>query len=134
MRSFLFSGKVWIAVCLFLTAAGGIPLGSRLDPQYLQALSELSETRRIAGSDFHRWRDQMQWSAVQQTVHTPGLLSMDGSAVQHVLHERYDLVRAVEKYPLWERMPGHAAISTRTLNLWQISRKNFLQLILKRLP
>lgn len=117
-----------------LLAAGGIPLtgiANELDPQYLIALGEISEKRRVVGSDFHRWRDHIQWAAVRETISQPDLLTLDGSAIQFVLHERYDLVKAIERYPLWERIPGHAAISTRTLSLWQHSRINFLKLIRK---
>ena len=124
-----------------LLAGGGIPLSqtassaspaeTRLDQAYLNALSQISETRRVVGSDFHRWRDQKQWDAVREAVSNPDLLYMDSAQRQALLHERYDLIRAVEKYPLWERMPGHAAISMQTLSLWQVSRNNFLRLILK---
>ena len=117
-----------------LIAGGGIPLtglAAELDPHYLIALGEISEKRRVVGSDFHRWRDSIQWQAVQETISNPDLLTLDGSQIQFVLHERYDLVKAIEKYPLWERIPGHAAISTQTLSLWQTSRINFLKLIRK---
>ena len=117
-----------------LVAGGGIPLdllaSTRiLDPQYLKALAELSEQRRVAGSDFHRWRDSVQWQAVQRTVSDPDLLHKDSAQRKAVLHERYDLVRAIEKYPLWEKMPPYAAISPVTLGLWNVSRKHFLKIL-----
>ena len=103
------------------------------DPEYLNILSELSESGRIVGEDFERWRNRVQWQAV-------GLVSHTAKETQGLQFDaRFNLSMAVTRYPLWQRMPPSAAISPVSLELWQASRVKFLELIcnprmVRRLP